>query len=101
MVHVLCAAHGLNRVALEVHQGFPLVNHAISNVKKVFLKSPARIRLFKANCPKLPLPPEPVCTRWGTWLTAASYLCKNVDDVKKVIDHLDPQEAASIQVYLY
>jgi hypothetical protein len=34
--------------------------------KKIFVKSPARIELFKNNAPDTPLPPTPVITRWGT-----------------------------------
>lgn len=41
------------------------------------MKSPHRIRLFREKCPTFALPPEPVPTRWGTWLAAASYYAEH------------------------
>ena len=46
--------------------------------------------------PDLALPPKPVVTRWGTWLQAAAYYADHFEEVKLVVDALDPNEAASI-----
>lgn len=87
MVHVTCMAHALHRVAEEIRLQYPDVNKVISTVKKVFLKAPSRILLFKDMLPDVPLPPEPVLTRWGTWVEAAIYYAEHLSDVKKVCLH--------------
>ena len=60
--HVTCMAHALNRVAEMARVVYPKVNHLISEVKKIFVKSGNRKRKFTASC-QIPLPPEPVVTR--------------------------------------
>lgn len=53
----------------EVRKCFPNVHKLISNVgylNKFFFKSPYRIGFFLNEAPELPLPPEPIITRWGT-----------------------------------
>jgi hypothetical protein len=42
-------------------------------MKKIFVKAPARKMHFNPVAPGVPLPPEPVVTRWGTWTDAAIY----------------------------
>lgn len=97
MLHVTCLAHALHRVAEQIRSDFPLVDKRISSVKKVFLKCPARIQIFKNEAPELSLPPEPVITRWGTWLTAAIYYCNSYQTIKKIINKFDPNDALSIR----
>lgn len=58
-------------------------------MKKIFLKAPSHVHLFKENYPQTPLPPEPVITRWGTWLQAAAYYCDNFSVIEDVISKLD------------
>jgi hypothetical protein len=84
MLHVTCLPHALHRVAEQIRSDFPLVDKLISSVKKVFLKCPARINIFKDEAPELSLPPEPVITRWGTWLNAAIYYCDSYKTIKKI-----------------
>ena len=62
IIHCLCLAHGLNRVAELVRYSFPKVDKLIAEVKKVFVKCARRRAEFTASC-KVPLPPEPVITR--------------------------------------
>ena len=81
LCHCTCLAHGLNRVAETIRQQFPLLNELIKNAKKVFVKAPLRVQLFKERLPNIPLPPEPVLTRWGTWLDAALYYAENFENV--------------------
>jgi len=75
---------------------FPEVNDLISNCKKIFLKSPYRIQRFSSIWPGVPLPREPILTRWGTWLSAVNYYCKNYDGLKSVISELNSEDAISI-----
>lgn len=97
MLHVTCAAHGLHRVAEKVRSHFSTVDKLIGSVKQIFKKAPSRLQLFKNELPGVNLPPEPIITRWGTWINAASYYCKNIQTVRRVIGLLDQEDAISIQ----
>lgn len=77
MKHFTCLAHALHRLSETIRLSYGQVDTLINNVKKIFLKSPNRVRIFKELYPNLPLPPEPVITRWGTWLRAAFYYAKH------------------------
>ena len=46
MTLTLCLAHGLNRVGEEIRSKYPKVNKLVSNVKKIYLKTPLRISIF-------------------------------------------------------
>jgi hypothetical protein len=97
MIHVTCVAHGLHRVAEEVRNCFPDVDALISNIKKIFVKCNSRVQKFKATL-QIPLPPQPIITRWGTWIEAACYYAENFDSIKTfVCGSLVPEDAASIR----
>ncbi|KAF6199647.1 hypothetical protein GE061_005945 [Apolygus lucorum] len=97
VVHLTCFSHGLHRVAEAVREEYPTVNKLISSTKKVFLKAPARVDLFRTMLPNTPLPPEPIITRWGTWLEAGQYYAENVSAIRCVFDSLDTNEAQAIR----
>lgn len=84
LIHVTCLAHGLNR-AEEIRSQFPLIYDLIKNAEKIFLKAPLRVQFYKEQLPNTPLPPEPVITRWGTWLMAALFYVDNYNPVMNVI----------------
>jgi DNA relaxase NicK len=69
----------------------------ISNVKKIFLKAPQRVKKFKQEAPSLSLPPKLVLTHWGTWFNAAMCYCENYSTTKKVFSELDSNKASSIK----
>lgn len=96
MLHFTCAAHALHRVAEKVRENFSAVNDLIANMKKVFLKAPTRRDTFRETLPGIPLPPEPVVTRWGTWLEAVKYYDTHFEDLKRVICSFDSNESAAI-----
>ena len=98
MIHLTCLCHGLHRIAEEIRINFPNVDKLISNVKKVFLKAPSRKEVFQNVAPDLALPPQPVLTRWGTWLNAALYYAKNLDTIKTIVGLFDPEDASSIKI---
>ena len=97
MIHLTCLAHGLNRVAEEIRSNYPKVNKLISSVKKIYSKSPLRIEVFKQRAPETPLPPQPVVTRWGTWVEAAIYYSENFNLIKDLIEEMDENEAIAIK----
>lgn len=98
MKHVTCFAHALHRVSETIRSEYPDIDCLISNVKKVFLKAPSRVKILKDLYPDMPLPPEPVITRWGTWLHAVSYYVKYFNEIKTVLSRLRESEALSIRV---
>lgn len=60
-------AHAIHRVAEKIRDEFSDVDKVVSLVKKVFRKSPLRIKTFlHLTNNEIPLPPEPILTRWGT-----------------------------------
>lgn len=96
LLHFTCMAHALHRVVHTIVECYPTVNALIANTKKVFLKSPKRINLFQTTLPDVALPPEPVLTRWGTWLDAVEYYHRHFDAIKLVVDGLNSEEAQAI-----
>ncbi|KAL4127330.1 hypothetical protein QTP88_011505 [Uroleucon formosanum] len=68
-----------------------------TSVKKIFLKAPSRIEIFKNMYPDLSLPPQPIATRWGTWLNAANYYCQNFQQIKNVVAELDATTSMYIE----
>jgi hypothetical protein len=76
IIHIPCVAYGLNRVAEKVRDIFPGINKLVSNGKNFFLKAPHRITAYK-NFMDCHFSPEPIITRWGTWLEAALFYSEN------------------------
>lgn len=97
MIHVTCLAHGLHRVAEQIRASYPDVNLLISSVKKIFLKAPSRVEKFREIPEKIPLPPAPVVTRWGTWINAAIYYAQHFDLIRDIVNSFNPDDAHSIQ----
>ena len=65
-------------------------------MKMVFLKASSRISSFKEKL-DLPLPPEPILTRWGTWVQEVEYHARHFDSLKNFLcNDLDASDAASI-----
>jgi hypothetical protein len=73
MTHLTCLVHGLRRIPETTLANFPLVDKLVSSMTKVFVKAPYRKEAFKAVAPNVPLQPEQILTRWGTWLCTVSY----------------------------
>lgn len=96
MIHLTCLAHGLHRVAEKVREMFGSVNNLIASTKKVFCKAPHRVQIFK-DTTQIPLPPEPILTRWGTWIHAAEYYAQNFETIKTVLNKFDKNDAICIE----
>lgn len=96
LLHITCLAHGFHRLAEEIRKDFGNVNKLISSTKKVFLKAPSRVNVYKELLPNVALPPEPIITRWGTWLNAVLFYGENFDSIKQVVDQFDDSDAAAI-----
>jgi hypothetical protein len=59
------------------------------------MKSPLQVQKFKEEAPTLPLPPQPIVTRWGTWLDAANYYCTNYSEIQKIFNKFDTKDSSS------
>lgn len=96
LIHVTCLAHDLHRVAEKVRSFYVNADRAIANGKLVFTKAPRRVALFNLRAPDIALPPEPIVTRWGSWIKAAMYYSLNFIQVHGIIEEL-VQDAAVVQ----
>ncbi|XP_031358786.1 uncharacterized protein LOC116182392 [Photinus pyralis] len=96
LLHVTCLAHGINRVAEVARELCPGVNKLVNNGKKAFLKAPSRVAIYQEIMPDSPLPPEPIITRWGTWLEAAIFYANNYEKFAAVVRRLE-DDAESVK----
>lgn len=97
LYHVTCLAHSLHRVAEVVRTQHPLVNSFVSNMKKVLKKSPRRRSIYYTETKLTELPPNPITTRWGSFIKAADFYAKNFSKMKTFIDQLKYKESAAVQ----
>lgn len=97
LMHVTCLAHGLHRVAESVRDKFKNVDKLLAAVKGVFKKATSRKRKYKEAFPELPLPPEAVLTRWGSWLQASSFIATNYSAIKQVVSGFNADDAECIR----
>ena len=98
MIHLTCLAHGVHRIAEEIRHYFSDVDQFISNMKKIFIKAPSRKQKFKEVASGVPLPPQPVLTRWGTWLQAAIYYFEHYNQIIGVVNTFDAEDSSAIKV---
>ncbi|XP_065214416.1 uncharacterized protein LOC135842640 [Planococcus citri] len=97
MSHITCLAHGLHRIAEAVRTKYKVVDKFIGSMKKIFLKAPARVTAFKEQFPDLSLPPKPVLTRWGTWLTTVSYYADNLNKIAQFVLSLNDDDSSAVR----
>lgn len=84
MIHFTCLAHALHRVCELIRNQYGDVDGLISSTKKVFLKAPLRVEIYQEKLPNVPLPPQPILIRWGTWLEAALFYSEHFLKIKQV-----------------
>jgi hypothetical protein len=71
---------------------YPNVSRLADKVKKLFLKPPAMIELFKINAPDTP------SQRLGTWLDSSVCYAENFQIVCSAVSDLDRGDASSIAI---
>jgi hypothetical protein len=98
LIHDMCVVHALQRVCETICVLYPNLDNLVANGKKIFVKLPAKIQLFKDKSPYTPLPPTPVFTCWGTWMVATVYYAENFLNLFSVIHELDRDNASSIAI---
>ena len=92
--HVQCLAHMLHNISDKIRIANPLVDKYIANIKKFLSKSHSRRKDFLDSTKLDNLPPEPVLTRWGTWLVSAEYHLENYDRIREFILGYTPKSDA-------
>ena len=87
LMHVICVAHLLHNCAMRVRAYFKNIDEIVATIKAVTIKNKDRKKDF--HDAGLPFPPDPVITRWATWLRAVlnyseylSALCTIVNNRK-------------------
>ena len=93
IIRITCFVHGIHRACEKIRSMYPNVDRLISNIKKVFLKSPSRVQILKSV-----EYPQPIITRWGTWIHAVNYYAKNFERIVRVFHALNKEEATSIEI---
>ena len=85
LMHVICVAHLLNNCAMHVRAHFKNIDEIIATIKAATIKDKDRKKDFYDA--GLPSPPDPVITRWATWLSAALYYSENLPAVSTIVNN--------------
>ena len=74
-MRVNCVAHLLHNCVMRVRAHFKNIDEATATIKAATIKN--KNRKIDFHDAGLPSPPDPVITRWATWLRAALYYNEN------------------------
>ena len=85
LMHVTCVAHLLHNCAMCVRAHFRNIDEIIATIKAATIKNKDRKKDF--HDAGLPSPPDPVITRWATWLRAALYYGENLPAVRTIVNN--------------
>lgn len=88
--------YGIHRVSGKICESYSKVDKIIANVKKVFLKGPYRVAVFKDKALGYSTSPEHILTRWGTWIRVMIYYCEHLKVLIFIIDCMDKEGTVSI-----
>ena len=85
LMHVTCVAHLLHNCAMRVRAHFKNIHEAIATIKAATIKNKDRKKDF--HDAGLPSPPDPVITKWATWLRAALNYSENLPAVHTIVNN--------------
>ena len=85
LMHVTCVAHLLHNYAMHVRAHFKNIDEIIATIKAATIKNKDREKYF--HDAGLPSPPDPLITRWATWLRAALYHSENLPAVRTIVNN--------------
>ena len=85
LMHVTCIAHQLHNCAMRVRKYFKHIDDVVATIKAATIKSKDRKKGFRRA--GLSSPPDPVITRWATWLTAALRLSEYFPAVRTIVNN--------------
>ena len=84
-MHVTCVAHLLHYCAMRVRAHSKNIDEVITTIKAATIKNKHRKKYF--HDAGLPSPPDPVITRWATWLKAVLHYSKNLPAVRTIVNN--------------
>ena len=82
LMHVACVAHLLHNCAMRALSN---IDEVTATIKAATTKNKDRKKEFHDT--GLPSPPDPVITRWATWLRAALYYSENLPAVCTIVNN--------------
>ena len=85
LMHVTCVVHLLHNCAMRVRAHFKNIDEIIATIKAATIKNKDRKKDF--HDAGLPSAPDPVITRWATWLRAALYYNENLPAVRTIVNN--------------
>ena len=97
IIYVVRVAHQLHHVAETARKSIPDVDTWVFGMNNLFKKSPRRTQKFREICLDLPLPPEPVSTRWTTWLNGVHPLNNHYEQMLRQPSTFKPDGMAVMQ----
>ena len=71
----------MHNCAMRVRGSYPVVDNLIACVKAATVKNKTRLALFEA----IGKPPQPIITRWASWLRAAFYYADYLSAVRDIV----------------
>ena len=84
LMHVTYVAHLLHNCPMRVRAHFKNSDEVIATIKAATIKNKDRNKDFHDT--GVPSPPDPVITRWATWLRAALYDSENLPAVRTIVN---------------
>ena len=84
-MHVTCVVHLLHNCAMRVRAHFKNIDEVIATIKATTIKNKDPKKDF--HDAGLPSRPDPVITRWATWLRAALYYSENLPAVRTIVNN--------------
>ena len=85
LMHVTCLTRLLHSCAMRVRAYFKNIDEVVATIKAATIKNKDRKHDFHEA--GLPLPSNPVITRWATWLRAALYYSENFSAVRTIVNN--------------
>ena len=85
LIHATCVGHLLHNSAMRVRAHFKNIDEVTAAIKAATIKNKdCKKDFYDAG---LPSPPDPVITRWATWLRAALYYKENLPAVRAIVNN--------------
>ena len=98
LTHVNCLEHLLHNCAMCVRAHFKNIDEVIATIKAATIKNKDHKKDF--HDAGLPSPPDPVITRWATWLRAALYYSENLPAVRTIVNNWTMQASSLAKLTL-
>lgn len=83
--HITCLSHLIHNFCLRIKSYFPDIDFLIASLKAATVKNATRKEEFH----HIGLPPNPIITRWGSWIEAAQYYSEHFIEVKRIVLNFD------------